>query len=131
MAPHRKRVAVIGGGISGLAAARSSRAHGHEVVVFERSADGIGGVWQKTYPDVKTQSPKELYAFSDEPFPAGTAEWPSGDDVRAYAAASKSRSRRDGARDWKHSTDAYRVAGTWRPTRSSTTSSVRRGSTRK
>jgi len=87
MAPHRKRVAVIGGGISGLAAARSSRAHGHEVVIFERSADGIGGVWQKTYPDVKTQSPKELYAFSDEPFPAGTAEWPSGDDVRAYLEA--------------------------------------------
>lgn len=51
MTPHRKRVAVIGGGISGLAAAKAFRAKGHEVVIFEQS-DGLGGVWRETYPDV-------------------------------------------------------------------------------
>mmetsp|Transcript_2784 Transcript_2784/g.8576 ORF Transcript_2784/g.8576 Transcript_2784/m.8576 type:complete len:517 (-) Transcript_2784:92-1642(-) len=86
MTPHRKRVAVIGGGISGLAAAKAFRAKGHEVVIFEQS-DGLGGVWRETYPDVKTQSPKELYAFTDEPYPASVPEQPSGDDVRAYLEA--------------------------------------------
>jgi renalase len=36
------RIAVVGAGLSGLAAAREARARGHEVVVFEKSR-GIGG----------------------------------------------------------------------------------------
>ena len=41
-APARRRVAVIGGGVSGLTAARELERRGHDVVVLERS-DEVGG----------------------------------------------------------------------------------------
>ncbi len=81
----RKRVAVIGGGVSGLAAARAFTARGHEVQGFERSAE-FGGVWapSRSYPEVQTQSPKDLYRFTDAPMPADYPEWPKGPQVHAY-----------------------------------------------
>lgn len=83
--PHRKTVAVIGGGVSGLAAARAFDAQGHRVLGYERSHD-FGGVWElsRSYPDVQTQSPKDLYRFTDHPMPADYPEWPSGPQVHAY-----------------------------------------------
>ena len=76
---NRKRVAVIGGGVSGLAAAKAFDEKGHRVVGFERSAD-FGGVWDlsRSYPDVQTQSPKDLYCYTDHPMPADYPEWPKG-----------------------------------------------------
>ena len=41
----RKTVAVIGGGVSGLAAAKAFAERGHIVVGFERTHD-LGGVWE-------------------------------------------------------------------------------------
>lgn len=81
----RKKVAVIGGGVSGIAAAKAFKERGHQVVGFERSND-FGGVWElsRSYPDVQTQSPKELYCFTDEPMPADYPEWPKGPQVHAY-----------------------------------------------
>jgi len=51
----QKKVAVIGGGVSGLAAAKAFDERGHRVVGFERSHD-FGGVWElsRSYPDVRT-----------------------------------------------------------------------------
>ncbi|MBK0328922.1 NAD(P)/FAD-dependent oxidoreductase [Rhodobacteraceae bacterium F11138] len=82
---QRKKVAVIGGGISGLAAAKAFDEKGHDVCGFERSHD-FGGVWEpsRSYPDVQTQSPKELYCFTDHPMPADYPEWPKGPQVHAY-----------------------------------------------
>ncbi|WP_306120772.1 MULTISPECIES: NAD(P)/FAD-dependent oxidoreductase [unclassified Roseitalea] len=84
----RKRVAVIGGGVSGLAAAKAFDARGHRVVGFERSHD-FGGVWElsRSYPGVQTQSPKDLYCFTDMPMPADYPEWPKGPQVHAYLHA--------------------------------------------
>ena len=84
-APKRKTVAVIGGGISGLAAAKAFSERGHKVLGFERSHD-LGGVWEpsRSYPDVQTQSPKDLYRFTDLPMPADYPEWPKGPQVHAY-----------------------------------------------
>ena len=81
----RKNVAVIGGGVSGLAAAKAFDERGHRVTGFERSHD-FGGVWElsRSYPDVQTQSPKELYRFTDHPMPAEYPEWPKGPQVHAY-----------------------------------------------
>ncbi len=81
----RKKVAVIGGGVSGLAAAKAFDARGHRVVGFERSHD-FGGVWElsRSYPDVQTQSPKELYCYTDHPMPDDYPEWPKGPQVHAY-----------------------------------------------
>ncbi|MEM7524342.1 MAG: NAD(P)/FAD-dependent oxidoreductase [Pseudomonadota bacterium] len=80
-----KKVAVIGGGVSGLAAAKAFDEKGHHVVGFERSHD-FGGVWEpsRSYPDVQTQSPKDLYCFTDHPMPADYPEWPKGPQVHAY-----------------------------------------------
>jgi len=82
---RRKKVAVIGGGVSGLAAAKAFAEKGHDVTAFERSHD-LGGVWElsRSYPDVQTQSPKELYCFSDHPMPRDYPEWPKGPQVHAY-----------------------------------------------
>lgn len=84
----RKKVAVIGGGISGLAAAKAFDEKGHRVVGFERSHD-FGGVWElsRSYPGVQTQSPKDLYRFTDLPMPADYPEWPKGAQVHAYLHA--------------------------------------------
>ncbi len=81
----RKKVAVIGGGVSGLAAAKAFDAKGHRVCGFERSHD-FGGVWElsRSYPGVQTQSPKDLYRFTDHPMPAEYPEWPKGPQVHAY-----------------------------------------------
>ncbi|XP_010533235.1 PREDICTED: probable flavin-containing monooxygenase 1 [Tarenaya hassleriana] len=61
------RIAIIGAGVSGLAAARHlSR---HDPIVFEASAS-IGGVWRScTYESTKLQSARMDYEFSDFPWP--------------------------------------------------------------
>jgi len=78
----RKLVGIIGSGVSGLAAAKAFSSQGHDVVVFER-LPSIGGVWHssRAYPGIETQSPKDLYRFSDMGFPEDCQEWPSGQDV--------------------------------------------------
>ncbi|MHA7777452.1 flavin-containing monooxygenase [Roseibium sp. M-1] len=84
----RKTVAVIGGGVSGLAAAKAFDARGHRVLGIERSHD-FGGVWElsRSYPDVQTQSPKDLYRFTDMAMPDDYPEWPKGPQVHAYLHA--------------------------------------------
>ena len=82
------RVCVIGAGISGLVAAKVMRGRGHDVTVVEKSVD-LGGVWEpaRSYPGVQTQTPRDLYSFSDFPMPASHPEWPSGAQVHSYLNA--------------------------------------------
>ncbi|XP_053806901.1 flavin-containing monooxygenase 1-like isoform X1 [Vidua chalybeata] len=72
------RVAVVGAGVSGLAATKCCLAEGLEPTCFEQSQD-IGGLWRYTehieagrpslYPSVISNTSKEMSAFSDFPFP--------------------------------------------------------------
>ena len=84
----KKNVAVIGAGVSGLAAAKVFREKGHDVTVFERSHD-LGGVWEpsRSYPDIQTQSPKQLYRYTDKAMPDDYPEWPKGPQVHAYLSS--------------------------------------------
>ncbi|WP_349368072.1 NAD(P)/FAD-dependent oxidoreductase [Salinarimonas sp.] len=81
----RKRVCVVGAGVSGLAAANAFMRRGHAVTVFERAGD-LGGVWEpsRSYPGIKTQSPKDLYRYTGRPMPEGYPEWPTGRQVYEY-----------------------------------------------
>eukprot|EP00903_Cladosiphon_okamuranus_P008482 g8149.t1 len=82
---QKKKVAVVGGGVSGLAAAKAFAERGHDVHGYERSHD-FGGVWEpsRSYPGVYTQSPKDLYHFIGHPFGEDVPEWPTGHDVHSY-----------------------------------------------
>lgn len=83
-----RKVCVIGAGISGLVAAKVLRGRGYDVTVVEKSRD-LGGVWEpaRSYPGVQTQTPRDLYCFSDFPMPAEYPEWPSGAQMHAYLSA--------------------------------------------
>jgi cation diffusion facilitator CzcD-associated flavoprotein CzcO len=80
-----KRVCVIGAGVSGLAAAKAFGARGHQVTIVEKS-ENLGGVWDpaRSYPEVQTQSPKDLYRYTDKAMPDSYPEWPKGPQVHAY-----------------------------------------------
>ena len=82
---NKKDVAIIGLGVSGLAATKAFLQKGHNVIAFESSLS-LGGVWNpdRSYPGVKTQSSKDLYRFTDFPMPDSYPEWPSGEQVLAY-----------------------------------------------
>src|SRR5882724_12067945 len=83
----QKHVCIIGAGISGLAAGKAFSERGHRVTIVERGND-LGGVWDpaRSYPDVQTQSPKELYRYTDKAMPESYPEWPKGPQVYAYLA---------------------------------------------
>ncbi|XP_032950063.1 flavin-containing monooxygenase 3 [Rhinolophus ferrumequinum] len=73
-----KTVAIVGAGISGLAAIRCCLEEGLEPTCFERG-DDVGGLWKfsdrvedgraSIYPSVFTNSSKEMMCFPDLPHP--------------------------------------------------------------
>jgi 4-hydroxyacetophenone monooxygenase len=64
-APGRAlRCAIVGAGVSGLAAAHRLRQTGAEVTIFEKNAD-VGGTWlENVYPGCRVDVPNQLYSFS-------------------------------------------------------------------
>ena len=83
----QKQVCIIGAGVSGLAAGKAFASRGHKVTIIDRAGD-LGGVWEasRRYPDVQTQSPKDLYRYTDKAMPDSYPEWPKGPQVQAYLA---------------------------------------------
>jgi 4-hydroxyacetophenone monooxygenase len=73
IAPDRCfRVAVIGAGLSGVAAAHRLAQAGVAYTVFEKNAD-VGGVWwDNTYPGCRLDTPNFAYSFSF----AQKQDWP-------------------------------------------------------
>lgn len=92
------RLAVVGAGAAGLAAARELSREGHAPVVFERAA-AVGGTWLYTppatssdplgaaathssmYASLRTNLPREIMGFLDFPFAAGAA---GSEDLRRF-----------------------------------------------
>ena len=80
---ERKKIAVVGAGVAGLATARVLLAQGHAVTLFERS-DRLGGVWAGGYSNFGVQVQAELYEFPDWPLPEGTPDFTPGPIVQKY-----------------------------------------------
>jgi len=85
MTIKKLRVAVIGAGASGIAAAVKLRSIGVEdVCVFEK-ADDFGGTWREnTYPGLTCDVPSHLYRFSFAPNPEWSYRYASGPEIQAY-----------------------------------------------
>jgi len=96
MAPspaRRRRVAVIGAGVSGLAAAKCLLNEGLEPVVYEQASQ-IGGLWNydEALPDggdvmhrpLRTNTSRHTLAFSDFPLPETEPDFPHHSEVLRY-----------------------------------------------
>ncbi|XP_038901456.1 probable flavin-containing monooxygenase 1 [Benincasa hispida] len=68
-----KKVAIIGAGISGLAACKFTLSKGFTPIVFEARGD-IGGVWTETLQTTALQTRKDMFQFSDYPWPKSVTE---------------------------------------------------------
>ncbi len=79
----RFRIAVIGSGVSGIAAASVLQRCGHEVAVYERS-NQIGGVWSSTYPQTRLQNLGSQYRISGSLDNSGMDEHPTAEQISAY-----------------------------------------------
>lgn len=86
------RIAVIGAGPSGLAAAKHALEAGFDTTVFEAS-DDLGGQWHATaehsgiWPGMHTNTSRAMTAFSDFPAPAEHPLHPSAAQIHAYLRA--------------------------------------------
>lgn len=80
------RIAVIGSGISGIAAASVLQRENHEVVLFERDAEA-GGVWAHTYPSVTLQNIASHYHIADFPWPFTPDLHPTAEQIHRYLLA--------------------------------------------
>ncbi len=74
----KRRVAVIGAGISGLVTTKVLLQDGFDVVSFEKQTTPWG-VWseERTYPGLRTNNPRDTYAFSDHPYPKTADDFPT------------------------------------------------------
>ncbi|SMR47480.1 unnamed protein product [Zymoseptoria tritici ST99CH_3D1] len=87
------RVAVIGGGMAGLAASRSLLAEGFNVTIFE-SRSQLGGVWTGEgltgggdglmYDGLETNVARSMMTFSDQPWRVTTPLFPPDSCVKEY-----------------------------------------------
>lgn len=80
------KIAIIGGGISGVIAARVLLKTGHEPIIFEREKT-LGGVWAVAYPEVRLQNIAEHYRLSDVPWPFAPDLHPTREQILKYLHA--------------------------------------------
>jgi dimethylaniline monooxygenase (N-oxide forming) len=79
------RACVIGAGVAGLVSAKVLKHDGFDVMVYEKES-AVGGVWapSRAYADLRTNNPRETYAFSDFAYPEATDEFPTAPQVQTY-----------------------------------------------
>jgi dimethylaniline monooxygenase (N-oxide forming) len=83
---ENKRIAAIGAGISGIAAANILKKQGYATVVFEKSTE-IGGVWATAYPEVRLQNISSQYHLSNFPWTFTPDLHPTQTQIQQYLNA--------------------------------------------
>jgi cation diffusion facilitator CzcD-associated flavoprotein CzcO len=79
------RAAVIGAGLSGVAAGIALKEEGIEDFVIIERANDVGGVWRdNTYPGVACDIPSHLYSFSHAPNPDWKRTFAAGGQIHDY-----------------------------------------------
>ncbi len=76
-------IAIIGAGISGIAAASILNKAGHETTLFEKSGRP-GGVWAVSYPGVSLQNTARQYTLTEFPWPFRPSLHPTGEEIMKY-----------------------------------------------
>lgn len=77
------RLLIVGGGQSGLAAARAGRDRGWEPVVLEAGPEPVGS-WPAYYDSLRLFSPRRFSSFPGYPFPGPGEDYPHRDEVVNY-----------------------------------------------
>lgn len=82
---RQPRIAIIGAGMSGIAAVvKLNKAGYSDITVFEKS-DRVGGTWRENrYPGLSCDIPSYLYQFSFERNPNWTHRFSYGPEIQAY-----------------------------------------------
>jgi len=79
------RVAIIGAGFGGLAAAVALRRSGIDDITIVERSDGVGGTWRRnTYPGAACDIQSHLYSFSFAPNPAWSRTYAGQPEILAY-----------------------------------------------
>lgn len=79
-----KQIVIIGAGASGLLACKYALNIGLNPIVFE-AEDRIGGVWSHTLESTRLQNTKEIFQFSDFPWPPSIIDmYPTHTQVMEY-----------------------------------------------
>ncbi len=76
-------VAVVGAGVSGIAALYSLREHGVAATAIERTSQ-FGGLWNSGYDSLHLFTSKTMASFPDYPMPSDYPLFPSRDQFRDY-----------------------------------------------
>lgn len=77
-------VAIIGGGLAGIAAALAATKEGIAYRIYERNED-VGGTWLiQNYPGVGVDTPSSYYSLSTELNPDWTSYYPKGGEYQDY-----------------------------------------------
>lgn len=79
------RIAIVGAGMSGIAAVVKLREAGYTDLTVYEKADRVGGTWREnSYPGLSCDVPSHWYSFTFAPNPNWKHRYSYGPDIQAY-----------------------------------------------
>ena len=85
MAKRALKIAIIGGGMSGICMAAKLQDAGIDSFTIFEKADDVGGTWRdNTYPGLTCDVPSRYYSYSFRPNPNWSHLLPPGPEIHAY-----------------------------------------------